>query len=115
MSGGGDKAALTGTVPLSEEEHQGRAVSFGPHKPDEEGHQEQTKIPPSNGDVVAKHQWMQQTRSHCGKWCSVDRISCNIGCDRRGSRSKERRVAAICISRHSSYGQLQRGVGISVR
>jgi hypothetical protein len=45
----------------------------------------------------------------------VDRISCNIGCDRRGSRSKERRVAAICISRHSSYGQLQRGVGISVR
>ena len=65
----------------------------------------------SNGDVVAQHQRMQQTRRHCGRRCSVDRISRNIGCDRR---SKELRVAAICISRHSSYGQLHGSVGISV-
>jgi hypothetical protein len=38
----------------------------------------------------------------------VDRISCNIGRDKRSSRGKELRVAAMCISRHSSYGQAAR-------
>ena len=64
-----------------------------------------------NGGVVAQHQRMQQTRRHCGRRCSVDRISCDIGCDRR---SKGLRVAVLCISRHSSYGQLHGSVGISV-
>ena len=47
---------------------------------------------------------MQQTRRHCGRRCGVDRISCDIGCDRRSSRSKELRVAVMCISRHSGCG-----------
>jgi len=58
------------------------------------------------GDVDAQHQRMQQTRRHCDRRCSVDRISCDIGCDRRSSHSKGLRVAVLCISRHSSYGQL---------
>ena len=45
----------------------------------------------------------------------MDRISCDIGCDRRSSHSKELRVAAMCIRMHSSYGQLHGSVGISVR
>ena len=57
----------------------------------------------SNGDVDAQHQQMQQTRRHCGRWCSVNMISCDIG---RDSRSKELRVAVLCISRHSSYVML---------
>ena len=32
----------------------------------------------------------------------MSRISCDIGRDRRSSRSKELRVAVLCISRHSS-------------
>ena len=55
----------------------------------------------SNGDVNAQHQQMQQTRRHCGMRCSVNRISCDIGRDRCSSRSKELRVAVLCISRHS--------------
>ena len=35
----------------------------------------------SNGDVDVQHQQMQQTRRHCGRRCSVDRISCDIGRD----------------------------------
>jgi len=34
----------------------------------------------------------------------VDRISCNIGCDGRNSRSKELRTVGLCISRHSGCG-----------
>ena len=53
-------------------------------------------------------------RRLCDRRCSVDRTSCDIGRDRRGSRSKELRIAAMCTSRHSSCGQLQGSVGISV-
>ena len=41
--------------------------------------------------------------------------SCDIGCDRRSSRRKGLRVAALCISSHSSFGQLQGSVEIPVR
>ena len=38
------------------------------------------EITASNGDVDAQHQQMQHTRRHCGRRCSVDRIS-DIGRD----------------------------------
>ena len=50
-------------------------------------------------------------RRHCGRWCRADRFSCNIRCDMRSSRGEELRVAVLCISKHSSYGQLQGRVG----
>ena len=53
-------------------------------------------------------------RRLCDRRCSVDRTSCDIGRDRRSSRSKELRIAAMRTSRHSSCGQLQGSVGISV-